>query len=82
MSIGDMFKINAVTLAMLILINLGLFTLGNTPWMVLGLLCLAGALFLAYRQGMAFGHEAASLRKTVDRAMDPQSPTHGHPAHQ
>ncbi len=77
MSIGDMFKINAVTLAMLILINLGLFTLGNTPWMVLGLLCLAGALFLAYRQGMAFGHEAASLRKTVDRAMDPQSPTHG-----
>ena len=77
MTIGDMYRTNAMTLFLLILINLGLFTLGTLPWTVLGLLCLAGAMFLSFRQGMAYGHEASGIRKTVDRAMDPQSPTHG-----
>ena len=72
-----MWKANATTLFLLILLNLALFTLGNTPWMVLGLLALAGAMFFSYRQGMEFGHNACGLLRTVERAQDPASPTHG-----
>lgn len=77
MSIGDMYRTNAMTTFLLILINLGLFTLNRLAWTILGLLCLAGAMFLSFRQGMAYGHEASGLLKTVERARDPQSPTHG-----
>ena len=66
-----------MTTFLLILINLGLFTLNRLAWTVLGLLCLGGALFLAFRQGMAYGHEASGILKTVEKARDPQSPTHG-----
>ena len=76
MSVSEMWKTNAGTLILLILLNMALFTLGNTPWMVLGLLCLAGALFLSYRQGMAFGHEACGILNMVRRAEDPASPAH------
>ena len=61
MSTMDMWKANAVTLILLIVVNLALFGLGTTPWMVLGLILLAGALFMTYRQGMGFGHEACSI---------------------
>jgi hypothetical protein len=77
MSIKDMWRSNATTLAMLIVLNLAMFTLGTTPWTVLGLICLAGALFLSFRQGMAFGHEACCILQTVARARDPQSPSYG-----
>ena len=77
MTIGDMYRTNAMTKFLLILINMGLFTLNRTAWAVLGMLCLAGALYLAFRQGMAYGHEASGILKTVERAQDPQSPTHG-----
>ncbi len=77
MTIGDMYRTNAMTTFLLILINLGLFTLSRLAWTVLGLLCLAGALYLGFRQGMAYGHEASGILKTVERARDPQSPTHG-----
>ena len=77
MSTGDMWKTNAMTLFLLILLNLALFTLGNTPWTVLGLLALAGAMFFSYRQGMDFGHAACGLLRTVERAQDPDSPMHG-----
>ena len=72
-----MWRSNATTLAMLIVLNLAMFTLGTTPWTVLGLICLAGALFLSFRQGMAFGHEACCILQTVARARDPQSPSYG-----
>ena len=68
MSIMDMWKANAVTLVMLIVLNLALFTLGNLPWTVLGLILLAGAMFLSFRQGMGFGHEACSILQTVEKA--------------
>ena len=77
MSAMDMWKANAVTLILLIVVNLALFGLGITPWMVLGLILLAGALFMAYRQGMGFGHEACGILQTVERARDPQSPSYG-----
>ena len=77
MSVSDMWRVNAATLALMIFINLALFTLGTTPWLVLGLLLLAGSLYLSFRQGMAFGHEACSLLETVNRAQDPASPMHG-----
>ena len=77
MTIGEMWRANAVSLLLLIVINLALFALGMTPWMVLGLICLAGGLFLSFRRGMGFGHEACAILSTVWRAEDPQSPTHG-----
>ena len=72
-----MWKSNAVTLILLIVLNLALFTLGNTPWTVLGLICLAGGMFLSYRQGMGFGHEACGISQMVEKARDPQSPSYG-----
>lgn len=77
MSITDMWKSNAVTLILLIVLNLALFTLGNTPWTVLGLICLAGGMFLSYRQGMGFGHEACGISQMVEKARDPESPSYG-----
>ena len=44
MSTMDMWKANAVTLILLIVVNLALFGLGTTPWMVLGLILLAAVL--------------------------------------
>jgi len=72
-----MWKSNAVTLILLIVLNLALFTLGNTPWTVLGLICLAGGMFLSYRQGMGFGHEACGILQMVEKARDPESPSYG-----
>jgi len=77
MSIGDMWKSNLAVHLLLIVVNLALFTLGNTPWIVLGLLCLAAAMFYSFRQGMGYGHQACSILQTVERSMDPDSPTHG-----
>ena len=78
MSVSDMWKANLATLVLLIFLNLGLFMLQNRlAWLVLGLLLLAGALYISFRQGMAFGHEACGLLETVRRAEDPESPAHG-----
>ena len=77
MSTADMWKSNAINLALLIVLNLAMFTLGTTPWTVLGLICLAGGMFLSFRQGMGFGHEACGISQTVARAQDPQSPSYG-----
>lgn len=73
-----MWKSNVATLVLLIFLNLGLFMLQNrVAWMVLGLILLLGGLYLSYRQGMAFGHEACALLQSVKKAQDPSSPTHG-----
>lgn len=64
-----MWKTNVVTLVMLIFLNLGLFALNNMlAWTILGLVLLAGALFLSFRQGMTYGHEACRLRATLGAA--------------
>ena len=77
MSIMEMWKSNAITLTLLIVLNLALFTLGTTPWLVLGLICLLGGMFLSYRQGMGFGHEACGILQMVEKARDPESPSYG-----
>ncbi len=77
MSIMDMWKSNAITLVLLIVLNLALFSLGITPWMVLGLICLAGGMFISYRQGMGYGHEACGILRLVEKARDPESPSYG-----
>ncbi|MBR1821462.1 MAG: hypothetical protein IJ769_07565 [Clostridia bacterium] len=77
MSVSDMWKANAAEVFILIFLNLALFTLGNLPWMVLGLILLAVALFMSFRRGMDFGHHAYGLLETVKRAEDPASPAHG-----
>ena len=77
MSVSEMWKANATTLFLLILLNLALFAIGTTPWMVLGIIALAGAMFLCWRQGMDFGHNACGILETVKRAEDPESPAYG-----
>ncbi len=78
MSVSDMWRTNIATLVLMIFVNLGLFALQNRlAWMVLGLLLLAGSLYLCFRQGMGYGHEACGLLQTVKKAQDPASPTHG-----
>ena len=77
MSVGEMWKSNAATVMLLIVLNMALFTLGNTPWTVLGLICLALAMFFSFRLGMNSGHRACGILQTVESARDPGSPTHG-----
>ena len=77
MSVSEMWKANAATTFLMILLNLALFSLGNTPWMVLGLIALALAMFFSFRRGMDLGHAACSILQTVEHAEDPASPAHG-----
>ena len=66
MSTMDMWKICFFTTMLLVFLNLGLFALNNTlAWTILGLIFLLGALYLSYRQGMGFGHEACRLLSTI-----------------
>lgn len=77
MSVSDMWKSNAVVLMLLIVLNFALFALGITPWMVLGLIILALSMFHCFRQGMAYGLHACTVRDTVEHSMDPSSPSFG-----
>ena len=78
MSVFEMWRTNTGTLIMLMFLNLGLFSLNNPmAWTILGLILLLGGLYLSYRQGMAYGHEACALRASVQSAEDPDSPAHG-----
>lgn len=77
MNVWQMWKSNAVTLLFLIVLNLALFSLGDLPWIALGCLLLLLAGFLNYRQGAAMGHEACSIRQTVEKCSDPDSPAYG-----
>ena len=75
MSIRDMWKTCVFTTVLLIFLNLGLFTLNNNlAWTILGLILLLGALYLAYRQGMGFGHEACRLLATLKEVDGARSP--------
>lgn len=78
MSTSDLWRINTTTLVLLVFLNLGLFTLNNrVAWLVLGLILLIGSLYLSFRQGMAYGHEACALLETVKKTQDPESPAYG-----
>ena len=77
MSMWEMWRSNAVALLILIILDLALLSIGGLAWIVLGILALLAALYLAWRRGMAFGHDACSLLETVRRAEDPESPAHG-----
>lgn len=64
---------------LLIFVSFTVFSFGNmTVFMLLGLVVLLGGCFLAFRQGMAMGHEACSISsslkhiaETGDRQPDP-----------
>ena len=77
MSVKDMWKVNATTLVLLVFVNLMVFSLGNTAWIVLGLVLLASGMFLSFRQGMGLGHEACAIAETARRANDPSSSAYG-----
>ena len=65
MGIRGMISHNAIMLAVLIFINFLFMSTGGIAWTVLGLIALAGTLFLTYRHGAAMGHEACAILKTV-----------------
>ena len=77
MSVWEMWRGHAITLFILIVVDLALMSLGGAAWIVLGLLVLLAAMYLSFRRGMAFGHEACGILATVNRAEDPESPAHG-----
>ena len=77
MSVRDMWRSIVATEGLLIVVNLAIFSLGNTPWAVLGSICLALAAYHSVRQGMGFGHRACGILQTVEHSRDPESPAHG-----
>ena len=77
MSLTDMWKANATTLVLLILLNMALITLDPIPRAVIGLIFLALGMYLSFRQGMGFGHQACAILETVKRSSDPESPSYG-----
>ncbi len=74
MSVKDMWKTNALRHVLLIVVNLALMTVGNLPWMVLGLLVLLAGMYLAFRQGMGAGHEACGILDSVRRIQASEGP--------
>lgn len=66
MGIRGMIGHNAIMLVVLIFINFLCMSLEGIAWTVLGILALAGTLFLTYRHGIATGHEACAILKTVN----------------
>ena len=72
-----MWRDNAATLVVMILLSLALMSINKAAWIILGILALIGAIYLAFRRGTGLGHEACSVKATVDRAADPASKMHG-----
>jgi len=64
--IRGMISHNAIMVVVLIFINFLCMSTGGIAWTVLGGLALAGTLFFTYRHGMAMGHEACAILKTVN----------------
>lgn len=67
MSIMEMWKSSVLRTAVLIVLNLAMMSAGRLAWVVLGLILLLGGIYLAYRQGTYFGHEACALLDNVRR---------------
>ena len=68
MGVKGMWAVNASALAMLIVLNLALNFAGETLWILLGLLALAGMMLYCFRQGMNLGHGACGISNTVESA--------------
>lgn len=66
MGIRGMMGHNAIMVVVLVFINFLFMSAGGIAWTILGLLALAGTLFFTYRHGMAMGHEACAILKTVN----------------
>ena len=77
MTVGGMWRSNAVILVLLVVVSFMFAQLPEALYIGLGALVLAGAIFICYRQGGAMGHEACSISKTIERIQDPQNPAHG-----
>ena len=77
MSIWSMWKENAGTLVILILVSGALMTINVNAWIIIGILSLVGGIWMNWQRGRAMGHEACSVRDTVERASDPASGMHG-----
>lgn len=77
MSVWEMWRSHAAAMFILIILDLALISIGGAAWIVLGTLALLAGMYLAFRRGMAFGHEACSLLETVAHAQDPASPAYG-----
>lgn len=47
------------------------FSFGNmTVWTILGLLLLVGSCYMSFRQGQGSGHEACSVSRSIERAIE------------
>ena len=68
MGVKGIWQVSATALALLIAVNLLLTALGELPWLVLGMLALAGTMFFCFRQGMQLGHGACGVKSTVEAA--------------
>ena len=66
MTVGGIWRGNAVSLLVLIFLNLAVMSFGQTAWIALGILCLIGAIWLRFKTGLADGHQACAVRNTVE----------------
>ena len=77
MTVGGIWRSNALIMVLLVIINFMFISMPPVLWMALGILILCGAIYLSFRQGGAMGHEACGVSKMIERATNAQSPTHG-----
>lgn len=77
MTVLEMWKANAAVYLLLVVLNASVFTLGNTPWIVIGMVLLALAMFYTFRQGMNFGHRACGILQMASHTAAPESPAYG-----
>ena len=66
MSIGEIWRGNAVILFALILLNLAVMSLGDAAWIAIGVAGLAFAAWMSFRQGTVAGHDACGVLDTVN----------------
>lgn len=66
MGIRGMVSHNAIMVVVLVFLNFLCMSAGNIAWTVLGLILLAGSLFLTYRYGALVGREACGILKTIN----------------
>lgn len=68
MGVKGIWRANAATLALLIVVNLALTMAGGLLGIVAGIAVLLAGMVLSFRQGMALGHGACGIADTVENA--------------
>ena len=68
MGVKGIWRANATTLALLIVVNLALTMAGGLLGMIVGIAVLLTGMYLCFRQGMALGHGACGISSTVEGA--------------